>query len=399
MLFKYKVLDKAGAGKSGQIEAVSVDVAISSLQNMELTIVSVVPVDKKLFLDFDLFNNVSNKDVVVLSRQVATLFEAQVSVLRIFRLLSSESENIVLRKKLAVVADDLQSGSSISQALAKHPKIFSSFYVNMVKAGEESGKLSDTFLYLADHLDRSFELASKARSALIYPAFVVVVFVTVMILMFTMVIPKISSVLVESGQEIPFFTKIIMDISNFLTNYGIFILIFLVIGGFFLVRFVKTKKGKESFSRFKISIPYIGSLYKKLYLTRIAGNMNTMLLSGVPIVKVIENTAQVVDNDIYRDILEKAAESVRGGMSVSESLKGNDEIPNIMIQMIKIGEETGEIGKILSTLAKFYEREVNGAVTTLVDLIEPVMIVALALGVGVLLTSVLIPIYNISSGV
>lgn len=399
MLFKYKVIDKEGQSKEGQIESVNVDAAINILQGKGFIVISVENAEKKLFGDITLFERVSNKDLVILSRQIATLFDAQVSVLRIFRLLASESENPVLGKKLAIIADDLQGGSSVSQALERHPKIFSDFYVNMVKSGEESGKLKETFMYLADHLDRSYELTSKAKSALIYPAFVVVVFITVMTLMFTMVIPKITAVLEESGQEIPFFTKIVINISDFLLNYGIFLLVFIVVGGFFLIRFGRTEAGKESFSRFKISIPYLGSLYRKLYLTRIAGNMNTMLVSGVPILKVIENTAQVVDNMVYRHILEDAAKAVKGGESLSSSLSGNNEIPGIMVQMIKIGEETGEMGSILDTLTKFYEREVNNAVETMVSLIEPALIVALALGVGVLLTSVLVPIYNVSSGV
>ncbi|OGD68237.1 hypothetical protein A2996_02940 [Candidatus Campbellbacteria bacterium RIFCSPLOWO2_01_FULL_34_15] len=398
MLYKYKVLDKDGSVKEGQIDAINTDVVITSLQNRGFTIVSVDQADKNIFGgDISFFERVSNKDVVILSRQISTLFEAQVSVLRVFRLLASESENPVLRKKLAIIADDLQAGSSISQALSKHPKVFSNFYVNMVRAGEESGKLNETFMYLANHLDRSYELTSKAKSALVYPAFVMVVFVVVMILMFTMVIPKLSSILVESGAEIPFFTKIVMGISDFLVNYGLFLFVGLVIGGYFLIRYGQTGSGKASFSRFKINLPYLGQLYRKLYLTRIASNMNTMLLSGVPIIKVIENTADVVDNVIYRDILMTAAQEVRAGKAVSEALTGYDEIPNIMIQMIKIGEETGEMGMILETLSKFYEREVNNAVDALVSLIEPAMIVMLALGVGVLLTSVLMPIYNVSS--
>jgi len=397
MLFKYKVLDKSGATKEGQIDAVNPDVAITSLQNRGFTIVSVEQADKNVFGDVAIFERVSNKDIVILSRQISTLFEAQVSVLRVFRLLAAESESPILRKKLAIIADDLQGGSSISQALAKHPKIFSTFYVNMVRAGEESGKLNETFLYLANHLDRSYELTSKAKSALVYPSFVMVVFAVVMILMFTMVIPKLSAILLESGAEIPFFTKIVMGISDFLINYGLFLMIGLIIGSYFLVRYGTTKAGKASFSKFKISIPYLGNLYRKLYLTRIASNMNTMLMSGVPIIKVIENTADVVDNEIYRGILMTAAEEVRAGKSVSDSLVGYDEIPNIMIQMIKIGEETGEMGMILETLSKFYEREVNNSVDALVSLIEPAMIVMLALGVGVLLTSVLMPIYNVSS--
>ena len=397
MLFKYKVLDKSGATKEGQIDAVNPDVAITSLQNRGFTIVSVEQADKNVFGDVAIFERVSNKDIVILSRQISTLFEAQVSVLRVFRLLAAESESPILRKKLAIIADDLQGGSSISQALAKHPKIFSTFYVNMVRAGEESGKLNETFLYLANHLDRSYELTSKAKSALVYPSFVMVVFAVVMILMFTMVIPKLSAILLESGAEIPFFTKIVMGISDFLINYGLFLMIGLIIGSYFLVRYGTTKAGKASFSKFKISIPYLGNLYRKLYLTRIASNMNTMLMSGVPIIKVIENTADVVDNEIYRGILMTAAEEVRAGKSVSDSLVGYDEIPNIMIQMIKIGEETGEMGMILETLSKFYEREVNNSVDALVSLIEPGMVVMLALGVGVLLTSVLMPIYNVSS--
>ena len=397
MLFKYKVLDKSGATKEGQIDAVNPDVAITSLQNRGFTIVSVEQADKNVFGDVAIFERVSNKDIVILSRQISTLFEAQVSVLRVFRLLAAESESPILRKKLAIIADDLQGGSSISQALAKHPKIFSTFYVNMVRAGEESGKLNETFLYLANHLDRSYQLTSKAKSALVYPSFVMVVFAVVMILMFTMVIPKLSAILLESGAEIPFFTKIVMGISDFLINYGLFLMIGLIIGSYFLVRYGTTKAGKASFSKFKISIPYLGNLYRKLYLTRIASNMNTMLMSGVPIIKVIENTADVVDNEIYRGILMTAAEEVRAGKSVSDSLVGYDEIPNIMIQMIKIGEETGEMGMILDTLSKFYEREVNNSVDALVSLIEPAMIVMLALGVGVLLTSVLMPIYNVSS--
>jgi type IV pilus assembly protein PilC len=399
MLFNYKIIDDKGITKEGEIEALNEEVAISSLQNRGYVVVSVKSAEKKSLFSLSLFERVSNKDVVLLSRQIATLFEAQVSVLRIFRLLASESENPVMRKNLAIIADDIQAGNSISQSLSKHPKIFSDFYVNMVRSGEESGKLSETFSFLADYLDRTYEMTSKAKSALIYPAFIIVVFIVVMILMFTMVIPKISTILEESGQDVPFFTKIVMGISNFFVDYGIFVLVFFVIAGFMAARFGRTESGKNSFSRFRISLPYVGALYKKLYLARIAGNMNTMLVSGVPIVKVIENTAKVVDNAIYRKILEEAADSVRAGKSLSESLGSNDEIPNIMVQMVKIGEETGELGLILDTLAKFYEREVNNSVDTLVSLIEPALIVSLALGVGILLTSVLIPIYNISSSI
>lgn len=401
MLFNYTALDQKGEKSQGSIDAISMEVAISSLQRRGLVISTINPSEKSSFFkrDFTFFGGVSSKDVVVLSRQMSTLFQAQVSALRVFRLLASESENRILGKAVAEIADDLQAGTAISKALSKHPKIFSDFYVNMVKSGEESGKLDEVFLYLADHLDRTYEVNSKAKNALIYPAFVVFTFITVMILMLTIVIPKISAILIDSGQAIPIYTKIIIVMSNFFVNYGLFFLVAVIIGGFFLFKYTRTDQGKRALDSLKITVPFTKNLYTKLYLSRIADNMNTMLVSGISMVRALELTAGVVDNMVYKEILEEATESVKAGKSVSEALSGKKEIPSIMIQMVKVGEESGELGSILKTLSTFYRREVVNAVDTLVDLIEPVMIVALGLGVGFLLSAVLIPIYNISSNV
>lgn len=401
MLFTYEAVDQTGAKKGGSIDAVNVDIAISSLQRRGLILTNIREADAGgsfLAKNISIFDRVSNKDVVILSRQLSTLFEAQVSALRIFRLLGNESENPVLAKNLTALADDLQGGSSISAAMSKHPKIFSEFYVNMVKAGEESGKLDETFQYLADYLDRTYELSTKVRGALIYPAFIVVTFVVVMILMFTMVVPKISAILVESGTDIPSYTKVILGISNFLVSYGFVLLGLLVLVGFFLVRFIRTPAGSLAFDQFKLGIPYVNTLYKKLYLARLADNMSTMLVSGIPIVRALELTSSVINNKIFRNIVDEAVTNVKGGKTLSESLSGHPSvIPGIMVQMMRVGEETGEVGSILKTLAHFYTREVTTAVDSLVSLIEPLMIVMLGGGVAVLLASVLIPIYNIAS--
>ena len=401
MLFNYESVDTTGAKKTGSIDAVNSEVAISSLQRRGLTLTSIVEAGTggSLFSkNIALFDRISNKDVVILSRQLSTLFEAQISALRIFRLLASETENHVLGSKMQVIADDLQAGSPISDALAKHPKVFTTFYVNMVKAGEESGKLDETFQYLADYLDRSYELSSKIKGALIYPAFIVVTFITVMVLMFTMVIPKISGILTESGQEIPVYTQVVLGISNFLLQYGFVLLGLALVGGFFFVRFVRTPSGRMAYDQAMLGIPYISTLFKKLYLSRFADNMNTMLISGIPMVRALELTSTVINNKVYENILATAVEEVTGGRTLSESLSSNPhEIPGIMVQMMKVGEETGEVGSILKTMSRFYTREVTTAVDSLVSLIEPLMIVMLGGGVAVLLASVLIPIYNIAS--
>jgi type IV pilus assembly protein PilC len=390
-------MDQGGVRREGAIEAVNMEVALTSLQRRGLIVSNIAPAEgDKSFLkkDITIFSRVTTREVVVLSRQMAILFQAQISALRVFRLLSAEAENPMLRKVLTAVADDIQDGGFISKALSKHPKVFSNFYVNMVKAGEESGKLDQIFSYLADYLDRNYDVTSKARNALIYPAFVISTFLVVMIVMFTIVIPKITDILGSAGTVIPWYTQVVMDISWFLVNYGIYLLVALIIATFFIVRYVRTPEGKTGFDKIKMTLPGIGSLYRKLYLSRFADNMNTMLMAGIAMIKALEVTSDVIGNDIYKKILQETMESVKGGTSLSDALIRHPEFPSILIQMIKVGEESGELGSILQTMAKFYQREVTNAVDTLVDLIEPVMIVVLGVGVGILLASVLVPIYS-----
>ncbi len=398
MLFTYHAIDSDGHERDGTIEALSQDIAISALQRRNLVISSIKSGEKSSVFEFkfSFSHGVSNKEVVILSRQIATLFSAQVSALRVFRLLSSEVDNKNLADILGTVADELQGGSPISKALAHHPEVFSVFYVNMVRAGEESGRLPETFEYLADYLDRSYDIVSKAENALIYPVFVIAIFFIVMWLMLTLVIPKISAVLVDSGQAVPFYTAVIIGLSNFLVHYGIFIIVALVIAGFYVWQIGKTKQGKLVLDGLKLMVPYVGNLYSKLYLARIADNFATMLLSGVSVVEAIDITSSVVGNVAYEAVLSQVALDVKGGSSISDALAKHQEMPGIMVAMTKVGEETGELGKILTMLAKFYNREVTNAVDTLVGLIEPIMIVALGLGVGILLAAVLMPIYNLA---
>lgn len=402
MLFSYKAIDQHNVKREGTVEAGNIDAAIATVQKRGYTVVSIDPLEEKQqLLNFEIkwFQRINNKEVVILSRQLATLFEAQVSALRVFRLLGAEAENPQMRTVLNDIGDDLQAGSSISRALSAHPEVFSAFYINMVRAGEEAGSLERSFNYLADYLDRTYQVVTKARNALVYPAFVVGVFFLVMGLMLTMVIPRISQILIDSGQELPIYTKIVISISSFFTDFLGIILVGLSIGGVFLWRFVKTPVGRRAFDEFKISIPYIGDLYQKLYLTRICDNLATMLSSGISMVQALEVTAEVVDNAVYKEILDNTLMEVKGGRSFADAVSEYPEIPGVLSQMAKVGEETGNLSDIMKTLATFYMREVNNAVDTLIGLIEPAMIVLLGLGVGVLLASVLMPIYNMTAAI
>jgi type IV pilus assembly protein PilC len=403
MLFNYKAIDSANIQREGTVEAPTVDAAIAAVQRRGYTIVSIDEVNPNqglkgiLNINFSFFQSISNKDIVMLSRQISTLFQAQVSPLRIFRLLSAEVADPQLQLVMNQIVEDLQAGNPISRALAAHPHVFSSFYVNLVRSGEESGTLEKTFDYLADYLDRQYEVTAKARNALIYPAFVIVVFFSVMALMLTLVIPNITKILIESGQELPFFTKIIIGISDFMVNYIGVIIVVISFGGAALWRFLKTEVGKRAYDEFLISIPVIGNLQRKLLLTRICDNMATMLSSGVSMVQTLEVTADVVDNRVYKEIIEAALYEVKNGRSFADTIGEYHEIPSVLSQMAKIGEETGSLATILNTLSTFYRREVNNAVDTMIGLIEPIMIVVLGIGVAVLLASVLMPIYNLTN--
>ncbi|OHA20765.1 MAG: hypothetical protein A2849_02455 [Candidatus Taylorbacteria bacterium RIFCSPHIGHO2_01_FULL_51_15] len=399
MLFSYKAFDASGRVVTGSIEALNVEVAVSSLQRRNFTLSTITPQTGSWFeRDIAFWKRISDRDIVILSRQISTLFEAQVSALRIFRLLAVETDHPLLRKVLVSMADDIQAGSSISRALSKHPEAFSSFYVSMVRSGEEAGKIDQTFGYLADYLERTYEVTSKARNAMVYPLFVIFTFVGVMVLMFTTVIPSITAILLESDQEIPFYTRIIIGISNLLIDYGWFFLILIIIAGIFLWQFSKTPNGRYTLSTLKIRLPYLGNLYRKLYLSRIADNMSTQLSSAIPIIRALEKTAEVVDNAVFERALIAAAEEVKGGAPIADAFSKSTVMPGIMVQMIRVGEESGELGTILQTMARFYRREVSNAVDTLVSLIEPTLIVLLGLGVGFLLAAVLIPIYSIAGG-
>jgi len=400
VLYKYEATTPEGEIKTGTVEAANRDIAITALQRRNLIIIRIEETEKGgLMQRITFLNRIKPRDIVILSRQLSTLFEAKVPALTSLQLLAAETENPALREKLTELLDDIQGGASISEAMNRHPAVFSKFFVSMVRSGEESGKLDEVFSYLAAYLERNFELASKAKSALVYPIFVVVAFIGVMILMMTVVIPKLSIILKETGQELPIYTKIIIGASDFLRNYGIFALIALIIGVIALWFYLRTPRGKAALSRFQISLPYIGNLYKKLYLSRMMDNFETLLSAGISAVRTLELTSDVIDNEVYKQIILESTEAVKGGSSISGAFSRYEDMPGLVVQMIKVGEETGKLSFVLKTLAHFYKREVDTAIETLMSLIEPALIIVLGLGVGLLVAGVLGPIYNLSSGI
>lgn len=393
-VFQYQARTKEGEIRSGVIDTSSTEAVLELLQQNNLFVISIKEKRRAGFFDIKIGGGVKYKDIVIFSRQLSTLFEAQISLTQALKTLMGETGKESLRKVIAEVLDDVTGGLSLSQAMSKHGDVFSGFYISLVRSGETSGKMQEVFAYLADYLERSFYLASKAKNALIYPAFISLAFLGVMVVMLVVVIPRLVSIFKETGQEVPFYTKIVIMSSDFLRAWGLFVLVAIVAGVIAAWRWGKTPKGKLFFHTLQIKIPIVGDLYKKLFMARLSDNLHTLIISGIPILKALATTGEVVGNVVYKDAIDKAIEAVKGGSTISSSFEKVKEIPSMVTNMIRIGEASGKLDFILANISKYYQREVDSLVENLVSLIEPALIIMLGLGVGLMVGAVLVPLYN-----
>jgi len=297
------------------------------------------------------------------------------------------------------LSNDVEAGTIFSKALAKYPQVFSPFFINLIKSGEVSGNLENSLNYLADYLEKQYYLQNKVRNALIYPGFIFLGFIVVAVLMLVMVIPNLTSILEQSGIDLPLSTRIIIGLSNILRSWGWLILLILIAAGFFLWRFIRTPQGRRFFDELKIKLPVFGAVFKKIYLARFADNLSTLIKGGLPILQALQVSAEVIGNVVFEELVLEAKEEVRIGNPMSQTFEKRKEIPPMVTQMIYTGERTGQLEMVLQKMASFYVREVDSVIATISSLIEPFLIVFLGIGVAILLTAVLMPIYNIAGGI
>lgn len=400
--FEYEARTKQGQLQSGVIEASSREAAIDILQRNDLIILKLkteieIPVFAR---KIKLFENVKNKEVVVFSRQLSTLFGAKVPLVESLQILANQTTNAFFQGVIMDVAREIEGGMALSQAMSKHPKVFTKFYVSMIKSGEVSGKLEEVFNYLADSLEHQYTLSSKVFNALIYPFIVLIVFIIIIILMFIYVLPKLKDMVEESGQELPIPTQIVFAISDFMVRYGIWFLPVIVVGGGLGFRyFLRTDDGRFLKDKMLLRAPIFGVLFQKMALARFSDSLGTLVAGGLPIVQAIEITSDVVSNEEYKGVFLKTAEQVKKGFTISSILKLYPVIiPPMVSQMIYVAEETGKLEEILKRISKFYSEETSRTLDTLVTLIEPLIVVVLAGFVFVLILAVLLPFYNLAAG-
>ena len=397
MKFEYKARTKKGKIQTGTISAFSREAAANLLQKYNLYATSLKEVKTKVFLRKKLkfFKKISKKELAIFSRQLAVMLDSRVPVVQSFLSLASQTSNVEFKEKIIKVSELVEEGSSLSEAFAYYPKIFNIFYVSLIKSGEASGKISESLYYLSDHLEREYDIASQVKSAMVYPLLVLFVLLTIMIVIVVGVVPGFTELLEEVGEEVPLITRIMLGFYGFLKNFGWILMIAFLGLIIFLVYYSRTKEGKKVYDKISLTLPFIGGFFQKVFLIRFSENLSVLLNAGLSITRALEIVGDIMGNFVYRKIISEAKKRVSEGEKISSTfVKYPEVIPVFVVQMIKVGEDTGKLDKTLMEIVNFYQKEVQRGVDTFISLLEPILIIFLGGMVALLAVSVFMPLYG-----
>lgn len=396
-IFSYKAKDNNKKFKTGRIVAVNEDLALKYLTNRGFSSILLKILPQLEFKVISIFSRITGKDLVIFSRQFSIMMTANVSITEALLTIFEQTENIKFKDIISKVAYDVDNGVSLSDALKKHPRVFSNFYCSVVKAGETSGKLDNVLEYLADEIEKDYDLVKKFRGALIYPAFIMTGLFIVGIVFIFFVLPSLTTILQETGGELPLSTRLVIGASNFLQNYYLFLIIAVISIIIFLRFYLKTGNGKRVKNYVSINFPIIGKIFRLVYLVRFSSSLSTLLKGGVSLIKSLEISTEIINNYYYSDAIDKSIEEINEGGSVSSSLIDSPYFPKMVPQIMMVGEKTGRMEESLDEIAKFYEKELNGKLNNLNSLLEPLIMVIMGIGVGIMVAAIILPMYNMAS--
>ena len=397
-IFSYKAKARDGRTKTGTIVTIDENEAVKSLNRKGLDVYFLKESSGDLeFKIASLFNPVKSKDLIIFSRQFSIMIMSNVPIVEALSVIIEQTSNISFKVILSGVAYDVDNGSFLSDALKKHPKVFSEFYCNVIKAGETSGKLDEILQYLSDEIEKDYDLTKRFKGALIYPAFIMVGLTIVGFVFIFFVLPELTKILEETGATLPLATRIVIAFTNFLRNYYIYVGIFIVILIFALRYFFKTPTGKRARDVFYVKMPLLGKIFQLIYLVRFCRSFGTLLKGGVSVTKSLEIVGDIVRNSVYRDILVETVENINEGGSIVSILERSEYVPKMIPEMMSVGERSGRLDEVLEETAKFYDKEVGNKLANLNAVIEPVIMVIMGLGVGIMVAAVILPMYNVAS--
>lgn len=397
--FKYRARSVDGAIQAGLIEAEGTDHARQALEDRGMELLALEPYTKieaasQGALAF--LNRITPKDLVIVTRALSVMISAAVPLPEAMRNVARQTKNPNLQRVLTSISNEIEGGARLSDAFEHHPKVFSGFFINMVRSGETSGQLADVLEYLAEQQEKDFDLMSKLKGALIYPIFILVTMAIVGFVMMTFVVPKLVQVLQEANVELPIATRILIWVSGVFSGYW-WLIIILTIGTIVGVQFyVRTPRGRYYADWILLHLPIFGGLFRQIYVVRFCRSLGTLLHGGVDLVEALEIVANVVGNELWRNAVYETIREVNDGNSLVTAFQRHKFIPTMVNQMLSVGEGTGKTQDILQRIAAFYAREVDNIVGNLTKLIEPLVLIILGLGVGIMVSAIMIPLYSLS---
>jgi len=397
-IFKYQAENEEGATKSGLTVSVSENEAIIKLRKVGLNAVGLTDVTNTLYIRFlQIIAPIKNKDLVVFARQFSVMISANVPVVESLIVLIDQTNNLSLQNMIASIAFDVESGLLLSDAFSKYPKIFSEFFVNILRSGETSGKLDEVLNYLADETEKNYDINSKIKGAMIYPGFIISALFGVGLVLMIYVIPNLTTILTETGAQLPLSTRLVIGTSDFLRNYSVLLLLLIAALGVAWKLYLRTYNGRYFFDSLKLHLPIFGPLFKYIYLMRFSRSLSTLLKGGVTITRSLEIVANVVGNFVYKELILETLESVNDGNPLSTVFESSEYVPKMVPQMMSVGERTGKIDSVLDRVTDFYTRESSNMLDNLRKLMEPLIMVVMGIGVGIMVAAVLLPMYNLAS--
>jgi type IV pilus assembly protein PilC len=392
--YVFKGKTRTGAPASGERNAESKDAVIAMLRREQILVTSVKEKGKEIALP-KFGSGIKPKDVAIFTRQFSVMIDAGLPLVQCLEILGTQQENPNFQKVLLQVRQDVEGGSSLADAMKKHPKVFDDLFTNMIAAGEAGGILDTILKRLATYIEKSVKLKSQVKSALVYPAAVISIAVLVVGVILWKVIPTFAALFAGLGAQLPLPTRIVIGMSNWFVRLLLPMVIGAVAGVYFLKRYHETYKGRRVLDGMVLKAPVIGMILRKIAVARFCRTLATLISSGVPILDGLEITAKTSGNAIVEDAIMETRKSVEGGQSLAAPLKQTDVFPPMVVQMISVGEQTGALDTMLSKIADFYEDEVDTAVANLMTLMEPLLILFLGTVVGGIVISMYLPIFSL----
>ncbi len=400
-VFSYKAIKSDGNTVEGVMEAPSEEVVAENLQEQGMSIVYISfsgeqMKEKSDFSSLSFLETIKRKDIVIFSRQLAVMVGANLTLVQALRIVQDQVDNKKLRTIVTDIANEVESGVRFSVAMSKYPKAFSQFFTSMIASGETSGKLDDVLQYLADQEEKDYDLQSKIKGAMIYPAFIVSGLGLVGIAMMIFVVPQLTGMLSAAGGQLPLATRILIGLSNFMRSFWwlIPLLIFSIVFGF--KSLLKSESGRKSFDTVLLKLPIFGPLMQKIYIVRFTRSLSTLINGGVPLPDALKIVSQVVGNSCYRELIDATIKEVEDGSSLTILFTKSALMPPLVSQMIVVGERTGRLESILETVGNFYTREVNNTVANLTSLLEPLIMVIIGVAVGGMVVAIIMPMYKLA---